>query len=298
MNPTAVSVALITNAAGELLWIWDSEEECFALPSTAVRVGAAPEQPDRAAQRAAARALGVPVTVGHHVRLESAAFVTGRDRVSHRFRFEVFRVSAHSDFAERVAIREPHLWLPVHRAISREFHYEPFSAASRWVVASLVHEGWLQGRIQHTTALVLRRVVAGRPQYLLRQEPEWGYALPGKRRRAGESYLECARRIARDELGVHPADVGLTEGHFTVVRDRAYSASEHADTVYFHGVFEATVPEDVVFKSQNPLVWVDLNTIASGALTSVQKTTNDEPAPPDAISGTVAHILAERNLML
>lgn len=296
MSLNAVSVALLTNPAGDLLWVWDDAEGCFALPTAPQHADEA-DPPRRAAQTAAARAVGVPVVVGQHVRLGSASFGAGRATALHPVAFDVFRVAPHADFAAALAIRAPHLWLPVHKALRQEDEYEPFSPVSRWVVASLVHEEWLQGRTQSTAVLVLRRLIGGRPHFLLRHEPDWGYTLPSKRRKAGESYPDAARRVAKDELKVHPAEVGLADGQFVVIRDRAYSKSEHADTIYHHGVFERTLADDVAFESDAPLIWADLNTIAGGAVTPAVTTITGAAAPPALISSTVTHILTERQLI-
>ncbi len=284
-----VGVALIENESRELLWVWDDDWGCFALPMSRLRVGeSALERPDEAAARAAARALGVPVVLGKSVALTPQHFVSGRDQAWRTYRYHVYKVSAHPDFTPTVT--GPHLWLAPHRSARAE--YRPLSASGRWVVAALAAEGLLPGRSQYTAAVLLRRRHLGRWQFLLRLEPGWGYSLPTKKRNAGESYADCARRVLTNELGL-PADaVPLHPATESVVTERAKSVSEQTDTFYCHGVFTADVPEEVAVKSDRPLVWADAAAVAAGRL-SDRTDTGGQKAPDADVSPTALRVLME-----
>jgi len=288
---TPVSVAFITNAQGEILWVWDDEWGCFALAMTRPRVGAsAIESPEYAARRAAARALGVPVRIGHHVSLDPEVFVSGRDLTRRRYRFDVYRAEAHPDFANRV-VSVPHIWLAPHRALGNR--YEPLSESCRWIVASLADQGFLPGRSQYTGALIIRRDHHDKQQFLLRREAGWGYALPTKRRKPEETYREAAERVAREELGLIPEkNVNLEPTRLCVVTSRDHSQSEQTETFYCHGVFDATLVGTPAFTSTAPLVWVDAKTIIAGAVRD-HLTFDGKKAPDDRVSPTTVHILQE-----
>lgn len=291
--PTTVpiSTALVLDPEGKLLWTWDDEWGCFALPMTRPKVGASDlEQPGHAARRAGAAALGVPVRVGQHARLDPELFVSRRDFTMRRYQYNVFRIEPHPDFATAVAVRGPHLWLTAHRALSGD--YEPFSDSCRWVVGELVGRGLIPGRSQHTAALVLRRTHNGKHQFLLRQEPGWGYALPTARRAQGENYAAAAHRCAREELGLDPAVLGLTQGRATVITARDLSRTENVPTFYCHGVFEGEPPAGAAFRSANPLVWADAREVLVGRITD-RLTPDGQKAPDDMVSPTARHILQE-----
>ena len=286
-----VSVALIRDPSDNILWVWDDEWGCFALPTTRPKVGTSDmERPADAARRAAAKALGVPVRVGQHVRLEPELHVSGRDLTMRRYRYDVFRADPHPDFAARVAPPAPHLWLAPHRALSGE--YEPLSATCRWVVAGLVSDGYLPGRSQYTAVLVVRREHHGKKQFLLRREPGWGYALPTKRRANGESYAAAAERVAREELGVSGAALGLTPASEAVVTSRDLSRAEQTPTFYCHGVFEAVAPAATAFATTGDLVWADAKTILGGEVDD-HLTADGRKAPAGRVSPTALHILQE-----
>ena len=290
-----VSVALIRNPKDELLWTWDDEWGCFALPMSRMRAGESDvETPLQAAHRAAARTLGVPVKLGQHVALAPQAFVSGRDLTWRRYRYQVFKAEAHPDFADRVAVHGPHFYLPPHRAAWEE--YEPINRSSRWIIATLVADGLIPGRSQYTAALVVERLHLGKRQFLLRLEADWGYALPTKRREAGESYAAAAERVAQEELGLAPGDLKLQQSAEAVVTDRERSRSEQTDTFYCHGVFPVQVPEAQAFTSAQPLVWADAATIASGRITD-RTTTTGQKAPDAGVSPTARHILQELDVV-
>src|SRR5262245_61211287 len=95
-----VSIALILNSEGKCLWVWDEEWGCFATPMTRPKVGTSDvERPAPAALRAGAKTLGVPVRAGQHVQLEPELFVSGRALRMRRYRYDVYRVEPHPDFA-------------------------------------------------------------------------------------------------------------------------------------------------------------------------------------------------------
>ena len=235
-----------------------------------------------------------PVRVGQHVRLETELFVSGRGLTARRYEYDVYRTEAHPDFAEAPHVAAPHVWLAPHRALAGD--YEPLSASCRWVVAALVRDGYLPGRSQYTAVLVLYRDYHGKRQVLLRREPGWGYALPTKRRRDGESYPAAAGRVARDELGIDPAALGLKPTRETVVTARDLSRSEHTYTFYCHGVFEAAVPDGTGFATAGALVWADAKTVLAGDVRDHQ-TPDGQKAPDDRVSPTAQHILQELGLI-
>ncbi len=293
-DPIPVSIALVRKPTGELLWVWDGEWDCFALPMSKLKKGDhVVELPEHAALRAAGRALGVPVRIGQAVHLDPELFVSGRDLASRHYRYDVYRAEPHPDFATRVDIRVPHLWLAPHTALRSEPNsYDPLSPSCRWVVATLAGKGYLPGRSQYTAVLVLHRDHNGRRQFLLRREPGWGYALPTKRRAPDESYLAASHRVARDELGVDPGELGLSAGHETVTAQDE-SRSEHVVTFYCHGVFEGSVPAGTKFDSAAPLVWVDATAIAAGSVKG-PVAVDGQPAPDGVVSPTARHILQDR----
>jgi ADP-ribose pyrophosphatase YjhB (NUDIX family) len=248
------------------------------------------ENPHHAARRAAARVLRVPVRVGQHVQLEPELFVLGRDLTRRRYRYEVYRAEPHPDFAKRLAIPGPHLWLTPSRALAGD--YDRLSESCRWVVARLVRDGLLPGRSQYTAVLIMHQNHNGMGQFLLRHEPGWGYALPTKRRQPRESYAAAAERVAREELGLDPAKLGLMLAREAVVTARDLSQSEQTSTFYCHGVFEATVPDRTAFTSTSPLVWVNATTIIAGQVHDTIAH-DGNPAPPAPVSPTAKHILQE-----
>jgi hypothetical protein len=285
----SVSYAIIRDPEGDLLWVLDGRG-IFTLPKVLLNAGATESERRFAALRAGSAALGVPVLADHHVKLPPEYRAACRDIPPGRFGFDAYRVTPHPDFAQAVAVRQPHVWLPPHRSLRRG--YEPFSNSARCVVAALAERGFLPGRSQYTGVIVLSRTGNGRKQFLLRHEPDWGYGLPTKRRRRGETYAAAAERVARDELGLDPAGLALRPASETVVTDREVSRSEQALTFYCHGVFETELPPGGQLHSANPLVWVDAATVLGGQVRG-QHDTDGRRAADAAVSPTAVHILQE-----
>src|SRR5687768_12038394 len=93
-----VSAVLFLNRDRECLLTFHHRWNGFTLPMTAQRSGpGGRESPDRAALRAAARAVNVPVRIGKHVRLEPEAVVSGRDFHVRNYLYDVFRAEPHPD---------------------------------------------------------------------------------------------------------------------------------------------------------------------------------------------------------
>jgi hypothetical protein len=203
-------VALVMNAERQCLWIWNEAWGAFALPMTKRRSGAGlDELPARAAARAGAEALGVPVRVGAHWAAIPAPKVSGRDLALRTYAYEVFRVASHPKYADASQVRPPHLWLTTDEAFSGEF--QPLASASLEVLAAVIEQGRFPARTQHTSVLILRRDDREGPRFHLRWNERWGYALPSGRRAPQDDPLATAERVAREELGLNPGrDVTLT----------------------------------------------------------------------------------------
>src|SRR5207248_788949 len=129
----------------------------FGPPMTKRRRGKLDNEPMlRAAIRAAVEALGVPVRLveGEHRRL-SAQLQSGRQLVIKNYVYDIYHVEPHPDFADRLHIRQPHLWLSPHLVLSGV--YEPISESARVIVRSLLKDFEIPARIQHTSVLIIRR---------------------------------------------------------------------------------------------------------------------------------------------
>jgi hypothetical protein len=216
------AVALVTNRNKHVLLVLNELWGAFSLPMTRRRRGKLENEPmPRAAVRAAAEALGVPVrpVEGQRHRL-AAQLQSGRQLMVKNYSYDIYHVEPHPDFADQLQIRRPHLWLSPHRVLSGE--YEPISESARVIVRAVLEDFEIPARSQHTSVLVVQRKHSERGlQFLLRQNPDWGYALPAKRWQPPESAnpadlpalaQAAAERVARDELGLEPAkDVILTK---------------------------------------------------------------------------------------
>lgn len=293
MSHPSVSVVIHRDAEGNVLFVWDDARSCFSLPLEVVRAGATDADRATAAVRAAARALRLPVRVAQHIPLAPEQVLSANDLPPGRYRYDVYRVNPHPDFAATPALPGAHLRLAAFRAAARG--YEPLSDASRWIVVALVDGGFLPGRSQYTGVLALSRAHNGRNQFLLRHEPGWGYALPTKRRQKDEGYADAAIRAASEELGVDPAALKLPTA-YRLVTTRDTSRVEEVDTFYCHGVFPAVVPADVTFSSARPLVWADANAVVSGQIRD-QLDTDGRRAPDDQVSPTAVDVLQELDLV-
>src|SRR5947209_19893742 len=105
-----VAVAAVTNPEGQLLWVSNDRWGSFTLPMSKRRRGPKLlEPPQRAAMRAAAEALGVPVRVGPRWAVLPELHLSERSYAVRRYSYEVFPAEPHPDFAGALAIRQPHL---------------------------------------------------------------------------------------------------------------------------------------------------------------------------------------------
>jgi hypothetical protein len=272
-----VVVALIMNAERQCLWIWNEAWGAFALPMTKRRSGTGlDELPARAAARAGAEALGVPVRVGAHWAAIPEPKVSERDLALRTYAYEVFRVDPHPKFADALLVRSPHVWLTTDEAFSGDF--QPLSGASLEVLARVIEQGRLPARTQHTSALILRRDDREEPRFLLRWNEHWGYALPSGRRASQDDPLETAQRVALKELGLTPGrDVTLTRARVETLTTHAQSPSADLPTYYLHALFNGTLGPDARLSSSEPLIWASQTEILQG-----------ETKVPDAVPGTPA----------
>ena len=212
-----VAVTIIQDEEGQILWIWNEEWGCFALPMSQVRGGPdIDESPHHAAARAAARALGVPVQVeplwdvpstGHappnepapieaqarpvwgKVKL-SAMWVSGRDYKVKHYNYCLFQAKPHPHFADAVRPQQPCLWLSAHGALSGL--YEPLSHSVLGILRTVVEKKLIRGRKQETCQLVICRGKGKDRRVLLRFNSNWGYALPAKRKGPKDDALAVA----------------------------------------------------------------------------------------------------------
>jgi len=310
-----VAVALVTDAdqaapqAGQgpdelradqrLLWIWNENWGCFALPMTKVRKGQGNVEPPRhAAVRAAAEVLGVPVEVAAPLAVVPEIEVSDREYVVKRYTYHVFRARAHADYGP-AAWRLPrrHLWLPAHAALSGLF--EPLSKSACDLLGSLVQQGFFRARRQETSVVIITQGEPPERKFLLRWNPRWGYALPAKRK-GDEEPLAAAERVMTDELGVAPGAVKLrplrpepvrTCGMAVVKEKPGYGAA----TDYGNRVFEPEPPFDAPMNSAQPVYWATGEEIRAGIVDDPQPV--EGTVPPSRISPTVFQLLAELDLV-
>ncbi len=293
-----VAVALVTNENQEILWVFNDKWGEFALPMKRFFPGQdGIDESPAAALRAAAEALGVPVRLVENRSTQHAfeAF-SQRQLTTKYYAYNLFRVEPHPDFAGRLAIRQPHLWLTPHLALSGE--YEPLSRSSRGIVFHTLEDFGLPARLQHTSVLIVRRQSPERGiQFLLRWNPDWGYALPAKRRDAMNPALSGAERVAREELGLEPGkDVILAAAQVVEVKTHGVSRTEGppaygAFTDYVHALFDAEILHQDHLHSAEPLVWATVDEIHLGSTAATDPAGRTPPGRAGKISLTVADLL-------
>ena len=220
-----VSVAIVTDQNMRVLLTFNDNWGMFTLPMSRRRQGTKGKEPaTRAAIRAAALVLGVPVRLvdaAHGPRRVLGRLESSRQLKDKFYTYDVYHVEPHPDFAERLQIQKPHLWLAPHLVLSGA--YDPISESARFILRGVLSDFEIPARIQRTIAalIVHRRHAERGPQFLMRLNPDWGYWLPAKRWAAARALarpaehpalaLAAAERVAREELGLDPAtDVTLS----------------------------------------------------------------------------------------
>jgi 8-oxo-dGTP pyrophosphatase MutT (NUDIX family) len=258
----------------------------------------------QAAIRAAVEALGVPVRLveGDHRRL-SANLRSGRQLQVKNYIYDVYHVESHPDFADRHQIRQPHLWLSPHLVLSGA--YEPISKSARVIIRAVLDEFEVPARIQHTSVLIIqRRHPEWGLQFLVRNNPDWGYTLPAKRGDSPDSdkledlpalALVAAARVAREELGLDPGkDVTIAQARSPEITthgvSRTKGAPAHgAETKYIQSLFDATLRHPEKLRSDRALAWVTPEEIRYKRTAA----SHGEPGAPQGHPGQVSHTTYE-----
>jgi hypothetical protein len=310
-----VAVALVTDAEQRVLLTLNEGWGSFSLPMTRRRRGRnGNEPPTRSVLRIAAEALGTPVRLVESsrgpkpllLRLES-----GRQLQDKMYAYHVFHVEPHPDFADRLRIRQPHLWLSPHLVLSGV--YEPISESSRFILRDAMADFGIPARLQHTSVLIVRRDDPGRGrQFLVRWNPNWGYALPAKRWAPPDSAraedrataaMAGADRVAREELGLEPArDVTLLPARIPEYATHSVSLNEAAPafgevTDYQHSLFDAVLRHPEKLQSQLPLAWVTEDEINQGWTAATQCEPGAPSGPPGRVSRATSEILRHLGLI-
>ena len=223
-----------------------------------------------------------------------ARLESGRQFLDKIYAYHVFHVEPHPDFADRLQIRQPHLWLSPHLVLSGV--YEPISESARFILRSALADFGIPARLQHTSVLIVQRNDPARGrQFLLRWNPNWGYALPAKRwdppdSAKAEDRATAARagaeRVAREELGLEPGtDVTLTPAQSLEYATHSVSVNEEAPafgevTDYHHSLFDAVLRHPDKLQSQRPLAWVTEDEINQGWTAATQGEPGEPRGPP------------------
>jgi 8-oxo-dGTP pyrophosphatase MutT (NUDIX family) len=308
-----VAVALVTNRNDHVLLIFNDRWGTFNLPMTKRRRGRLANEPmSRAAVRAAAEALGVPVrrVEEEHSQL-AARLQSGRQLSVKSYAYDVYHLEPHPDFAARVQIRQPHLWLSPHLILSGA--YEPISESTRTILRAVLADFEIPARIQHTSVLVLQRDDPERGrQFLLRRNRDWGYALPAKRWEPSQSdtdmdqapaALAAAQRVAREELGLEPqVDVALAparDPEFTThgVSPRKGTPAHGAETDYRHRLFTGALLHPEKLRSRAALAWVTEEEVHYHWTAASQGGSDTAADQPGRISRTTYEILLHQGLI-
>ncbi len=299
------AAALVTNRNNQVLLVLNDRWGAFVCPMTKRRRGKLENEPmPRAAIRAAVEALGVPVRLvkGEHRRL-SAQLQSGRQVLTKNYLYDIYHVEPHPDFAEGLNIRQPHLWLSPHLVLSGV--YEPISESARVIVRAVLKDFEIPARIQHTSVLVIQRRHQERGlQFLVRWNPDWGYALPAKRWEPPDSpnpedlpalAYTAAERVVLEELGLEPGkDVVLIWARSPELTTHGVSETKGAPahgwaTDYIHSLFDATLRQPEKLRSHRPLAWVTAEEIQYRRTAA----SHGEPHAPEGSSGEISHTTYE-----
>jgi hypothetical protein len=302
-----VAVALVTDDNQRVLSTFNDNWGMFTLPMTRRRRGSqGPEPRTRAAFRAAAEVLGTPVRlVEKGPQRVLGRLQSGRQLVDKIYTYNVFHVEPHPDFAGRLQLRRPHLWLSPHLMLSGA--YEPISESARFILRGVLSDFEIPTRVQHTSALIIQRDDPERGrQFLVRWNRDWGYALPTKRWEPpaaaqptdlASAALAGAERVAREELGLDPAtDATPTPARSPELTTHGVSATKGSPafgmaTQYIHSLFDARLRRPDKLHSDKPLAWVTQDEIHQGWTGGSQPAPNSSPQRAGRISRTVYEIL-------
>jgi len=286
-----VVVAMIMDHQMRPLWTWNPKWCAFALPMTKLRKGhGITEDPEHAAARAGAEALGVPVKVGVRWSAIPELKVSERDYAPRLYAYDVFRVEAEPRFANQVRISEAHLWLSIGDALSG--HYRPLSQSSVDICQELVKEGRLPQRSQYTSTLVIARDDGDTRRYLLRWDEDWGFALPTRGREPEQDALEAVNRVALGELGLTPGrDIRIERARVETYTTHGTSASYGLPTFYVHALFAGTLSAGAEPKSDRPLAWASRDEIHRGKMDKWPELRAGGVASPGEIAWTASEIV-------
>jgi hypothetical protein len=302
-----VAVALVSDDNHRVLVTFNDNWGMFTLPMTGRRRGAEGLEPrTRAAFRAAAEALGVPVRlVDEGPRRVLGRLQSGRQLVDKIYTYNVFHVEPHPDFTGGLQIRQPYLWLSPHLILAGV--YEPISESTRFIVRSVLHVFEIPARLQHTSVLIIQRDDPDRGrQFLVRWDPDWGYAVPAKRWEPPASTqpadlaaaaLAGAERVIREELGLEPAsDVTLARARSPELTTHGVSATRGSPafgvaTQYIHSLFDAGLRHPEKLRSEEALAWVTQEEIHQGWTAGSHPAPDSSPVRAGRISRTVYEIL-------
>jgi hypothetical protein len=275
-----VVVGLVTNPGRRVLLTFNERWGAFTLPMTRRRRGREGNEPlTRAAYRAAGEALGVPVRlVQDDPKRLAGRLQSARQMVDKQYRYDVFHVEPHPDFDDRLRIRQPHLWLSPHMVLAGA--YEPISESARTILRGTLKDFGIPARVQHASVVIVHRDDPERGrQFLLRWDPDWGYALPAKRwdhaatgnaEDRAASALGAAERVVRRELGLEPdADIVLDPARSPELTTHGVSPTGEmpafgAATDYHHSLFVARIRHPEKLRSERPLAWVTEEEIHHG----------------------------------
>jgi len=145
-----VSVAIVTDQNKQVLLTFDDNWGMFTLPMSRRRQGLQVKEPaTRSVIRAAAEVLGVPVRLVDKDRGPKrvlARLESGRQLKDKVYTYDVYHVEPHPDFAGRLQIRQPFLWLSPHLVLSGA--YEPISESARFVLRQVLSDFEIPARIQ------------------------------------------------------------------------------------------------------------------------------------------------------
>ena len=289
-----VAVALIVKNDREILWTMNENWGAFALPMTKRRPSPAGLEPaQRAAARAAAGVLCVPVCVDDRESTFAELKLSGRDGVVRHYVYEIFRVQPHPDFAG-VLQRPDLLWLTEEQVFGSGF-LPPISPSSADIITHLLLQGAIR-RTQRTATVVFQRREDDRREFLLRWNPHWGFALPSKRREEQEPLDAAIERVLTQELQLQPgADARVQPSAIPRYTTFFVSPSAGVDTFYVHGLFDgelvgAKQPESA--EADLPLVWASEEEVHRGKLAAVPAALRQGKAEPGRISPTVTRILS------
>ena len=301
-----VVAVVVTDRDQQVLLTFNDNWGAFSLPMTRRRRGRqGNELLRRAALRVAAEALGVPARlVAPGPKRVAGTIESGRQLVDKFYTYDVFHAEPHPDFADRIQVRQPHFWASPHRVLSGTL--EPISESARFILRGVLAALEIPARVQHTSVLIVQRDHPERGrQFLVRRDPDWGYALPSKRwgppgpgtpADQGAAALAAAERVAREELGLEPGtDVILTPARYPQLTTHGITSRTKGDpafgeaTDYFHSLFDARLRHPETLRSAAPLAWVTIEEVHAFWTAA----SHGEPGAPEGTTDTVSRTTYE-----